>query len=267
MKEKLDEMMLDLPWVERLDMTNDMAPLAPELAVQIERQEQKRENLFKNNKKIQSIAPNADPVLNDFKREIMFYRQAQAAVIDGIVKLKECGISTKRPDDYFAEMAKTDDQMQKIRKRLTAKQDGQQRSERVKQLREQRKMSKIIQREVVDKKQADKNKHMNDLKAFRKGKLKNLDFLNDDKNNGGRPKPGKKRQDKDKKYGRGGKKKGSKRNTKESTMDTSEFSVKRMKNGSGGKPTKSGGKGGKVGNKNTNSRMGKGRRQSVKSRS
>lgn len=258
MKEKLDEMILELPWIERLDMTNDLAPLAPELSVQIERHEQKRENLFKGNKKIPYVAPEVDPVLNDFKREILFHRQAQAAVTDGIAKLKELGIPTKRPDDYFAEMAKTDDHMQKIRKHLTAKQEGQQRSERVKQLRDQRKMSKIIQRETLEKKQADKSKMMSDLKAFRKGKLKNLDFLDDDeKKPRGRSKPkhlNKKQKEKESKFGRGGRKSGMKRNTKESAMETNDFSMKKNRAGVGSKAMK-----GKNKNK-PSKRLGKSRR-------
>lgn len=261
MKEKLDGMILELPWIERLDMTNDLAPLAPELAVQIERHEQKRENLFKGNKKIPYVAPEVDPVLNDFKREILFHRQAQAAVTDGIAKLKELGISTKRPDDYFAEMAKTDEHMQKIRKHLVAKQEGQQRSERVKQLRDQRKMSKIIQRETLDKKQADKSKMLSDLKQFRKGKLKNLDFLEDDKPRG-RPKPkhlNKNRKEKDNKFGRGGQKRGLKRNTKESAGDMKDFNSRKIRAGVGAKEMK-----GKNKNK-PNKRLGKSRR--VKKRS
>ena len=266
MKDKLDALILELPWVERLDMTNDLAPLAPELTVQIERHEQKRENLFKGNKKIPYVRPEVDPVLNDFKREILFHRQAQTAVTDGIAKLKELKIPTKRPDDYFAEMAKTDEHMQKIRKHLLAKQEGQQRSERVKQLREQKKMSKIIQRETLEKKQADKTKHLNDLKAFRKGKLKNLDFLDDDsdkkKQQQRRTKSkhvNKKRQEKDKKFGTGGKKKGMKRNTKESAMETKEFSMKKNRAGVGSKALKNKNKG------KPNKRLGKSRR--VKGRS
>jgi rRNA-processing protein EBP2 len=260
MKERLDELIVELPWIERLDMTNDLAPVAPELAVQIERHEQKRENEFKGNKKIPYVAPEVDPVLNDFKREILFYRQAQTAVSDGTTKLKELNIATKRPDDYFAEMAKTDMHMQKIRKHLLAKQEGQQRSERVKQLREQKKMSKLIQRETLDKKQADKTQMMKDLKAYRKGKLNNLDFLDDKKKqivnkkkNLGR-KPNLKRQEKDKKFGFGGKKSGIKKNTRDSASDVREFSSKKNRAGVGTKALKN--------NKNNNkkSRMGKNRR-------
>lgn len=44
------------------------------------------------------------------------YRQAQATVLEALPKLNKFKISTKRPEDYFAEMAKSDQQMQKVRK-------------------------------------------------------------------------------------------------------------------------------------------------------
>lgn len=52
--------------------------------------------------------------VDDFKREMLFHRQAQSAVLDGVPKLKSLGILTKRPDDYFAEMAKSDQHMHKV---------------------------------------------------------------------------------------------------------------------------------------------------------
>lgn len=42
------------------------------------------------------------------------YRQAQATVLEALPLLNKHGISTKRPDDYFAEMAKSDQHMQKV---------------------------------------------------------------------------------------------------------------------------------------------------------
>lgn len=42
------------------------------------------------------------------------YRQAQAAVVKGIERLHKLGIPTKRPEDYFAEMAKSDEHMKKV---------------------------------------------------------------------------------------------------------------------------------------------------------
>jgi rRNA-processing protein EBP2 len=272
MKEKLQEIYLTLPWIERLDMTNDLAPLAPELAVQIERQEQKRASLFKGNQKLPYVAPSKDAVLNDFKREILFYRQAQQAAQEGIKKLQEAGVSTKRPDDYFAEMAKTDDHMQKIRSHLLAKQEGIAKSERIRQIREQRRMGKILQKEVTKKREEEKKKMLDNLKEFRKGKLKNLDFLDDDerpmnrggvKNRGKGKAGGKKivshnRKFRDDKYGFGGKKRGLKRNTADSAgeIDAGGKGGKNrrigMKKGGGG-----GGKKGGAGKKAGGARMGK----------
>lgn len=45
------------------------------------------------------------------------YRQAQATVLEALPRLKKLNIFTKRPEDYFAEMAKSDQQMQKVRPR------------------------------------------------------------------------------------------------------------------------------------------------------
>lgn len=59
-------------------------------------------------------AKSLDPTLDDFKREMNFHRQAQAAVLEGIPKLNQLGVRTKRPDDYFAQMAKSDEHMQKV---------------------------------------------------------------------------------------------------------------------------------------------------------
>ena len=42
------------------------------------------------------------------------YQQAQSGVKIGLRKLEELGIATTRPEDYFAEMVKTDDHMRKV---------------------------------------------------------------------------------------------------------------------------------------------------------
>ena len=75
---KLDEIYLDLPFVERLDVT------APEpLAV-----ENKEAN-------------------DDLKREAAFYAQALASVTRARGALQSSGVPYLRPDDYFAEMVKS----------------------------------------------------------------------------------------------------------------------------------------------------------------
>lgn len=47
------------------------------------------------------------------------YQQAQSSASIGRRKLEELGIQTTRPDDYFAEMVKTDDHMRKVQPQLT----------------------------------------------------------------------------------------------------------------------------------------------------
>lgn len=200
-----------------MDMVNDLAPLAPELVVQLEKHEQKRVNMFKGNAKIPYVRPDEDPILNDFKREMLFHRQAQAAVLEGIQLLHSAEVVTRRPDDYFAEMAKSDEHMQKVRANLMAKQEGQAKSERIKQIREQRKMGKLLAKQTKVQREMEKKDMLDKLKKFRKGKLKNLDFLEDAKAlESQKKKSTDKRKQRNKKFGFGGKKKGQKRNTKSS---------------------------------------------------
>lgn len=51
---------------------------------------------------------------NDFKRELVFYEQAKSSILSALDDLKNAGIPTVRPDDYYAEMAKKDDHMKMV---------------------------------------------------------------------------------------------------------------------------------------------------------
>lgn len=254
LKHCLADLRRDLPWVERLDMTNLPA----------------EDVLFKAEGKVPTMKDvNAD---DDFQREMFFYRQAQATVLDALPLLSKHGIATKRPDDYFAEMAKSDQQMQKIRKKLISKQLILEKSEKAKKLREQRKFGKKVQVEVIQKRQKEKKAMMTAVKKYQKGMTDKLDFLEGDKKKGkdssqgpqasnkvaAKKGPNAKRKYKDQRFGFGGKKSGKKWNTKESHNDVSSFRSK-VANAKGGK------KGAKGGNQNK--RPGKSVRKKIKSRS
>jgi len=223
MKQKLEEFRQDkLPWIERLDMVNAPAPIAPELAY--------AEDQLKKKSAGANTAAASDSVHNDFKREMGFYRQAQAAVLEGLARLKSMNVPTKRPDDYFAQMAKTDEHMQKIRKVLVSKQMDEERLEKVRKLRDLRKYGKKVQAEVRLKREKDKKDMLDEVKKFRKGQTDTIDFLEDGGGKG--KKPNKKDQNqasvqkrnfKDKKFGFGGKKRGLKSNTKDSVNDVTGF--------------------------------------------
>ncbi|KAG7272149.1 hypothetical protein CRUP_010218 [Coryphaenoides rupestris] len=162
MKQCLADLSKSLPWVERLDLTNFPA----------------EDIVAKAEGKVPASSGAVDPE-DDFQREMFFYRQAQATVLEALPHLKKLNISTKRPQDYFAEMAKSDNQMQKIRKKLIARQAILEKSEKAKKLREQRKFGKKV--EVIQKRQKEKKAMMNAVKKYQKGMTDKLDFLEGDK--------------------------------------------------------------------------------------
>jgi len=246
-----------LAWLERLDVVNEEAPLAPEIALQLDEHKGKRSREIKminNQRKKKSVAAaqpklksvEEDPVHNDFVREMSFYRQAQQAVLTCLPRLKEMGVPTKRPDDYFAEMAKSDSHMQKVAQVLLKKQTSTERAEKVRKLREQKKFAKQTQVHVLQERQKAKKDMLENIKKIRKGQKNNLDFLDEKKQSGkGKRDAGRgtekrvnrRRLIKNDKYGYGGKKKGAKWNTRDS-LDT-------FDDGSGGKGGR--GKGGRGG--------------------
>jgi rRNA-processing protein EBP2 len=246
--------------------------LAPELAAQLQDQEIRRDRQLRGNKKLPQFSPSEDPVLNDFRRETMFHRQAQSAVIEGIARLKSLDIPTKRPDDYYAEMAKTDEHMQKVKANLVKKQAQAQNSEKIRQMRMQRKVAKHLQIEATLKKHAEKKKLLDEVKKYRKGIRHDLDFLDDKKklvpkgknDNNMSKRALEKRKMKNSKFGFGGKKRGMKKNTRDSSADVSDYRMPGKPN-KAGKFTNKSGKFGK-GKGKTNSRPGKSRRVQMKAK-
>uniref|UniRef100_A0A5K3FGC5 rRNA-processing protein EBP2 homolog n=2 Tax=Mesocestoides corti TaxID=53468 RepID=A0A5K3FGC5_MESCO len=208
-----------LPWVERLDIVTDPAPPPKDTDL---------ENDF------DKVDPN-----DDFKREALFYRVAQAAVLEALPRLHELGIPTKRPSDYFAEMIKSDAHMTKVREHLVVNKKRLELRERARQLREQRKFGKQQQKEILEARRLEKKKHMEALKAAKKspGGKEKVELLSEFLQNNSGPKKRKNTEDalagknffrpseyakrrkinhkrvyKNHKYGFGGQKKRSKRN-------------------------------------------------------
>lgn len=72
------------------------------------------------------------------------YHQAQASVLIGLQKLESLGVPTTRPDDYYAEMVKTDDHMRKVRQSLLSKQKILEHREKARKLRELKKYGKKV---------------------------------------------------------------------------------------------------------------------------
>jgi len=264
MEQKLAELVNGLPWLERLDLVVEPAPVAPELAFHEKEHSKARQKELTSSKS--GVDIEHDSVHNDFKREMLFHRQAQSAAIEGVKRLKSLNVPTKRPDDYFAQMVKSDDQMQKIRQKLLSKTQEQERIEKIRKLRELKKFGKEVQVGVQLNRAKEKRELMANVKKFRKGKLQNLDFIDGggtaDSKTEKRQAPGGKnnqikngkRQYKDEKYGFGGKKRGMKRNTRDSVNDIADIKKHRGNKGfKGNQKSKNG----------ASKRMGKERRKKV----
>ncbi|KAL3313032.1 putative rRNA-processing protein EBP2 [Cichlidogyrus casuarinus] len=212
---------LDLPWIQRLDLV-----VKPTFT-----------SVLKDEKKDKTEID----VNNDFERESFFYRQAQAGVLEGLKRLHELGIPTKRPTDYFAEMIKTDQHMNKIREQLVAQKKRIELAERARQLRDQRKFGKKTQIEVLNARKQEKKRLNEAVKAARKKSAKGQKFdldavleevqaeTNMKKRDNGLDrhlnKVSKKRDYKNRRFGFGGQKKRSKWNDKQSADNFKDFKV------------------------------------------
>ncbi|KAJ2233990.1 RRNA processing protein [Coemansia sp. RSA 1722] len=198
---------------------------------------------------------------NDLDRELKFYQQGLEAAILGKQQVLKTGVPFERPSDYFAEMVKSDSHMAKIRQKLLDQQKGIQNAEEAKKQRQLRKYGKKIQQEKIkereDQKKAALEKISTIKKRLRSGDMGDAEdfeididsdgesskrgkFGRDKTKAGKKPMPNKKRQNKNEKFGYGGKKRGMKNNTAESTADISSFSAKRNKNAKFVAPSKRG---------------------------
>ena len=168
--------------MERLDLVNGLAPLAPELSCKEGLHSMERANRAKQaGGKLEE-----DVVHNGLKREVLLYRQAQAAVLEGLPRLQSLGVKTKRPDDYFAQMAKSDQHMNKIRAKLLSKEQEQERAEKIKKLRELKKYGKKVQVEVQQKRQKEKKEMLEEMKKMRKGQGGNMNNILDKRDSKGK---------------------------------------------------------------------------------
>ncbi|KAL8683773.1 MAG: hypothetical protein Q9186_000259 [Xanthomendoza sp. 1 TL-2023] len=211
--------------------------------------------------------PNID---DDLNRELAFHAQALSAAAEGRRLLKKEGIAFSRPNDYFAEMVKSDEQMGKVKGKMHEEAAGRKAAAEARRQRDLRKFGKQVQ--VAKLQERDKAKRetlekIDILKRKRKNtdtggpeETDQFDIALDDAGAGKSDKPPRssrreqsgrgpsKRQKKDDKFGFGGKKRFAKSGDAVSSSDLSGFNAKRMK----GRVQKKSSKGGQ--------RLGKSRR-------
>lgn len=134
-------------------------------ATEILRKQRAEENAELEYALVTSTKVDAVKDINDeFTREFEFNEQARAAAAEVIPRLKSLGIPTEIPKTYKGERVKDDKQMARIRENLKTKKDSIERAEKVKKLRELKKMGKKIQTEVLKKRSKEKKEFLEKVK-------------------------------------------------------------------------------------------------------
>jgi len=154
---------------------------------------------------------NADRVVDvndDLTRETFFYERALESANECVKRLKDLGIPARRPDDYYAEMVKSDEHMKRVRGELLFEQQQLEIREERRKARESKKYGKQVQAEKIKQRTLEKKSQIKSLDKWRKQRQKS-GFADD----GNAPFEGaggdgkRKRSDRDSKYGFGGRKK------------------------------------------------------------
>lgn len=111
---------------------------------------------------------------DDMKRELAFYQQALEAAHIGRAKILEAGVPFSRPDDYFAEMVKSDEHMAKVRQRLLNQNARIKASEDAKRQRDLKKFGKKVQVQRQLERQKEKSETLDKIKQLKRSKYTHL---------------------------------------------------------------------------------------------
>ncbi|KAL7718897.1 hypothetical protein QTN25_003847 [Entamoeba marina] len=101
-----------------LENTPDMELAVKQLCKDICTDDATNAKDFVKNLRISTENTHIENINNDYERELVFYQQALVSVNKARKWFREINYPYKRPVDYYAEMLKSDKQMEKIRPQL-----------------------------------------------------------------------------------------------------------------------------------------------------
>ena len=111
----------------------------------------------------------AIPDINDdLQRETSFYERALASAEVAVSRLKALGVATRRPDDFYAEMVKSDEHMKRVRAELIFEQTKQETTDERRKAREQKRYGKQVQAEKIKERTLAKKDSIKNLDKWRK---------------------------------------------------------------------------------------------------
>ena len=113
-----------------------------------------------------------EDVENDLERELAFYNQALQSTFAAITRFEEEGVKWRRPDDYLAEMVKSDGHMAKVKEQLVHEQTVIEEAEQRRKDRETRKYSKQVAAERRKERSQQKKQAIDSVTNLRKQRAK-----------------------------------------------------------------------------------------------
>ena len=160
---------------------------------------------------------------DDTQRELAFYKASLEATSIAKKKLLQQKVPFHRPLDYFAEMLKTDDHMEKLKQRLIQEESEKLARQEARRQRNLKKFGKQVQIQTMQKRQQEKKDTLDKIKSLKKKRGANeisggseFDIAVEDaiegKDNNKRQKVNHKREGKNKKFGQGGMKRFKRKN-------------------------------------------------------
>ncbi|KKA01881.1 rRNA-processing protein HuEBP2 [Hanseniaspora uvarum DSM 2768] len=169
---------------------------------------------------------------DDTQRELAFYKASLEATSIAKKKLLQQKIAFHRPLDYFAEMLKTDDHMEKLKQRLIQEESEKLARQEARRQRNLKKFGKQVQIQTLQKRQQEKKDTLDKIKSLKKKRGANeisggsefdiavedaIDGKTTSKDNNKRQKINHKRDGKNKKFGQGGMKRFKRKNDAQSS--------------------------------------------------
>ncbi|KAK2971745.1 hypothetical protein RJ640_022884 [Escallonia rubra] len=107
-------------------------------------------------------------VNDDLNRELALYTQALEGTRQAFVKFESMGRPFLRPTDYYAEMVKSDNHMEKVKGRLLAEKRRIEEAEERRKARENKKMGKQVQAQKLKERAKQKKEEVESVKKWRK---------------------------------------------------------------------------------------------------
>lgn len=107
-------------------------------------------------------------VSDDLNRELAFYAQSLQAAQLGRKLLKEEGVPFTRPTDYFAEMVKADEHMEKVKGKLIEEAASKKASADARKQRDLKKFGKQVQVAKLQEREKEKKATLEKIKVLKR---------------------------------------------------------------------------------------------------